>query len=241
MPYFSNHETLAERHRKPELQLRNFHSRVKSELFRSTETEGTLLDLAAGRGADCKRYAQFSSVCALDIDADALRELIRRASCLHEVHLRAVVGDITSCLHLLPQYYDAVSLMFAAHYACRDQKALTALARNVSAHLRQGGRFVGVDMDGEAVRMELAGQRSKWYKGWAHLSLTDDDELYVTIKSIGDEPKLEWLCDWPAFVETMEAQGLHLVHTAMLDPEGSVEDRELQAFSKLHRSWIFGK
>lgn len=237
-PYFRTHETLSQRQRKPEVELRNFHSTTKSRLFESTETRGLLLDLAAGRGADCGRYRRFASVHAVDIDADALHQLMQRT---RGVDVSPVVADFTRTLDI-PVLFDAVSLMFAAHYACRDWQAMTTLARNVSRHLRPGGRFVGVNMDGEAVRCELApGRRSRWYKGWANLSLGDGNELYVTIKSIADEPKLEWLVDWSAFVEAMESHGLRLQHTSMLDPTGFVCDPELQAFSRLHRLWIFQK
>ena len=38
----------------------------------------TLLDIAAGRGADLRRYAEFKNVVAVDNDAAALSELSRR-------------------------------------------------------------------------------------------------------------------------------------------------------------------
>ena len=202
----------------------------------ASEPHARLLDLGAGRGADTRRYSLFRHVTAVDRDPDALRELRRRAV----GPVETVWADMTAPLPLKGRQYDAVSAMFCTHYACGDPQTLDAFARNVSAHLRGGGKFVGLHLDGETVARELQACRTRSYRGWAELALADDDaHLDVTIRSISCRPKAEALVMWPTFVRVMTDHGLILDHTEMLDPGTAVRDVELRAFSRLHRSWSF--
>lgn len=246
MPYFGRNETLRQRKQKPEVEVRNFHSRVKAGLYAAAAAGGSLLDLGAGRGADCRRYARFGRVVAVDSDPDALETLTERVKRCSGPggHLTTIVADFTEPVDLdTHRPFDAVSLMFAAHYACRTAADLRTLAGNVSRHLRPGGVFFGVDMDGQAVCDELARapDRCRWYLGWAGLALKSNGALDVTITSIDTAPKTEWLVDWTLFLGAMTEAGLTLTHTAMLDPSHHVENGELRAFSRLHRLWNFTK
>ena len=133
--------------------------------------------------------------------------------------------------------FDAVSVMFAAHYACATHETLQQLVRNVACHLHERGRFVGIDMDGDTVAAEV-GPAGRDYTDWAHLSL-DGERLAARIQSISAEPRDEWLLRWPVFLSACQAAGLTLLQTGMLDPGPRVPQPELKAFSKLHRFWVF--
>lgn len=234
-PYFTRHETLAERRAKPEVALRNFHSRVKAWLLGAAAPGGRLLDLAAGRGADCRRYPAFREVVALDIDATALAELRRRVPAQR---VATVTADFTRPLPPGLGAFGCVSTMFAAHYACRTPGELAQFVGNVAGHLRPGGVFVGLDLDGDSVAAALGPGGRRSFTDWARLTLTGE-RLAVEIQSIGDGPKDEWLLRWDRFRAACAAAGMRLCSTGMLDPGGRVPQPDLGAFSRLHRWWIF--
>ena len=243
MSYFTYHEGKGSRRHKVEVSLRNYHSRVKSGLLADAARQhpgASLLDLGAGRGADCARYAQFRCVTAVDQDAEALAELRRRAAVIgQEVDIRQ--GNMLD--YRGGRQADVISTMFCAHYACGTDQSQQALAATVSENLKAGGHYVGLSMDGDSVLRELGNVRQKSYVGWAHISLTDGSPpcLNVTINSISPTPKREPLLMWPSFRAAMEASGLRLVCEGMLNPGTAIANAQLAAFSKLHRWWAFVK
>ena len=236
LPYFTSHETEAQRRRKPEVALRNFHSRIKGTLYESGKARGRLLDLAAGRGADCKRYGRYSEVVALDTDGDALTELRRRVTSLP---ITTVHADFTQPLPPGLGLFDCVSTMFCVHYACQTVDSLTALVSNVADSLKLGGVYIGIDMDGDEVVAALGVDGNKRYTDWAHLSLRGEC-LSVYIESIGG-CKDEWLVRWPLFRRICEDAGMQLRESNVIDPGRQAMHPELKAFSRLHRWWIFHK
>ena len=245
MAYFTSHETKSERQRKPEVQLRNYHSAVKAQLFKSAISASrhpeTLLDLAAGRGADCSRYAAFPLSVAVDRDAAAIEELKRRCPA------PSVFGVVADILQLEGQdrfrgRFGVVSLMFACHYFCGCLQNLRTLCSVVSEALTPGGVFIGVDIDGQRVKRELSQKPVLEYAGWARLQRLDDAEMLVTITSISQQPKREWFFDWDTFAGVVSEYGLQLVFTKVLLPSASdIAHPGLRAYSGLHRQWLFQK
>jgi len=229
--------------------LRNFHSSVKSRLFarailtisRSSQkghTSSTLLDLGAGRGADCARYKQFKNVLAIDKDQDALGQLQTRLQKSHKVC--TLCADMTQPFENLGQFH-VISAMFSCHYACETIDSLDRFANNVASSLKVGGCFIGIDIDGRKVTEALDGAGRMDFCDWAILELQEGC-LMVTIRSISDRPKKEWLVDWPALCRAMANHGLSLRHTELLDPTPTdISHSDLRAFSRLHRVWMFQK
>lgn len=243
MPYFRVNETIEQRRRAPALQVRNYHSRIKAGLFaRGAESvrDPALLDLAAGRGADCARYKSFARVTAVDRDSDALMELIRRASrSLPTCCVQCLQVDMTDTV-TLGETFDVVSVMSALHYACEGQGRLERFAENVARHLRPGGVFVGLDLDGAAVRAALGDEGKRSFTDWATLEL-DGDALWVTIRSISDQSIREGLLDWEAFERLMASHGIITESSQLLCPGAEVADEDLRSFSRLHRCWVMRK
>lgn len=233
MPYFTRHESMVQRRVKPEVPLRNFHSALKGSLLSGAPPRATLLDLGAGRGAECFRYKHFSQVVAVDKDPAALAELSRR--CGGRVPTRCADFQKPLMLHGLFTY---VSAFFCCHYAVPD---LETFAGNVARHLAPGGTFVGTDLDGAAVLTRLRECRAAVFcGGWARLELQPDDRhLNVTIASISDAPKPEGLLFWPDFLAAMQKHGLQLVDTGMFAPTGLADD--LAEYSRMHRWWVLRK
>lgn len=237
MSYFTTNESLAQRRRKPEVAVRNYHSRCKAELLKRGPNGGSLLDLGAGRGADASRYNQFCRVLAVDQDADALKELSRRTG--NATQVKTTCADFCRPLEI-QEHFDITAAFFCCHYAFRN---LAAFAENVARSLVSGGLFVGIDLDGTRVLEMLRVERQKTFGGkWARMELLDDDRnIAVTIESISDQPKTESLVFWQVFRRAMQHQGLVLLDTGILEPGQSISDESLANFSRLHRWWVFKK
>lgn len=242
MTYFTCNESKAERQRKPEVQLRNYHSAQKARLFQdaleAAPSPCTLLDLAAGRGADCGKYGLFSHVEAVDRDADAIRELKRRCPFDSVV---GVVGDVLS-IPEPPRLFSVVSVMFACHYFAGCSGDLDRLCATIHARLQPGGVFVGIDIDGDRVRRELGRDGTVEYADWARMQRIGASEMLVTIRSISESPKREWFFDWQPFHDMCCRHGMELVFTKVLMPAAAdIAHPGLRAFSGLHRQWMFRK
>jgi hypothetical protein len=152
---------------------------IKSQLFKKikpeiiykqqeTKPSVSLLDIAAGRGADIKRYAEaeFTHVVAIDNDSTALSELARRRYAMMKTIKKMPMINTTQVNmndnfqriidHLatlgMPSSYDAISCNFAIHYM-----TLTNVAKLVGKLLKPLGKFGFTVLDGERVNKLISG------------------------------------------------------------------------------------
>ena len=159
---------------------RKFHNSVKSELISSvtvaktSKYDGTLLDLAAGRGGDFHKWkaAKFKKVIGLDNDKDGLREAEQRYKDQPKPKPNVYYSWADSTKLIFPDYgaakddmsklrleeyipnknsFDVVSMMFALHYMFENETTLKNFLQNVSDNLKVGGHFIGTCFDGERV------------------------------------------------------------------------------------------
>lgn len=153
--------------------------------------KGTLLDLAAGRGADMRRYKKYySEVYAVDIDNDALSELLRRrdnyegSTKIHVIHanVRDFIGSPTEVTEpFTHNQFDVVLCNFAIHYILKEHDDLITFYNFVFAVLKPGGLFMFTSLDGSKVH-ELSikeGEVLKYHIEYVH---KDDDIMSNIIK-----------------------------------------------------------
>lgn len=159
---------------------RKFHNRVKSELINSVKVsktskyDGTLLDLAVGRGGDFHKWkaSKFKKIIGLDNDKDGLREAEQRYKDQPKPKPNVYYSWANSTKLIFPDYeaarddmsklrleeyipsknsFDVVSMMFALHYMFENETTLKNFLQNVSDNLKVGGHFIGTCFDGERV------------------------------------------------------------------------------------------
>jgi hypothetical protein len=140
-----------------------FNSYIKSILFKDIKTGANpvLLDIAAGRGADIRRYADsdYLHVVAIDEDINALSELSRRRFAIAKTkkipminttqvnmndNYQTIIDHFTNIG--FPAQYDSISCNFAIHYM-----KLQNLAKFVGKLLKPLGCFGFTCLNGEKV------------------------------------------------------------------------------------------
>lgn len=122
--------------------------------------------------------------------------------------------------------FDVATCMFALHYFCRDQTALSNLIDNVRKHLKVGGLFAGVCLDGRVVDDRLRGIPRGQGVGSSGGAQSDSHawhitKLYERFESLGSAIRVyngnigraqdEYLVDFEHVVSEFSRKGLHLV------------------------------
>src|SRR3989344_627878 len=150
---------------------------VISNVF-SENLKGTwVVDLASGRGGDIHRYQELhiKNVLAIDADAEAIGELIRRKfeyskimknrSKIHPMTIHAMIQDLKvtaeNVIESMNRFnlpignIDNVVCNFALHYFCDTLQNLRNIIRLVSKLLKVDGIFIFSVLDGEMIFNKL--------------------------------------------------------------------------------------
>lgn len=181
---------------------RNYFQRfVVGDLIKKYASEVQwIVDLAAGRGADLKRYmdAGIKNAIFVDIDKVALGELINRKISIATSTGRRNKSGMGMRIHTLARDLkdkaesisaeidkfgfrkndaDFVMMNFAMHYMCDKTENIRNLAKLVNNLLKKGGVFVFTVMSGESVFNALIDTKySESYK------IMEDDATDVVVK-----------------------------------------------------------
>lgn len=153
--------------------------------------------------------------------------------------------------------FDVISCQMAMHYACESEEKFGVFLDNIKKHGK--GIFFGTCLDGSAVyslmmgkqkhvfRVEnqIAGEFDKKYDDGAGWSEEFGKGISVLLESF-EQPQLEYLVPFGRVTELMRKAGYDLVATKMFsdhyDEQNSITlNQEKQAFSFLHRSFLFQK
>jgi hypothetical protein len=153
--------------------------------------------------------------------------------------------------------FDVISCQMAMHYACESEEKFGVFLDNIKKHGK--GIFFGTCLDGSAVyslmmgkqkhvfRVEnqIAGEFDKKYDDGAGWSEEFGKGISVLLESF-EQPQVEYLVPFGRVTELMRKAGYDLVATKMFsdhyDEQNSITlNKEKQAFSFLHRSFLFQK
>jgi ribA/ribD-fused uncharacterized protein len=153
--------------------------------------------------------------------------------------------------------FDVVSCQMAIHYACESDETFETFATNLETHGK--GLFFGTCLDGAAVYSLLLGKQSHLFRsgpqvfgefvkeyddgtGWSE---TFGNAVSVHLESF-EQPQKEYLVPFDKMVEVLKKHGYNLVGSTMFndhygEQNNTVLSQEHQAFSFLHRSFVFEK
>ena len=153
--------------------------------------------------------------------------------------------------------FDDISCQFAIHYACVSEEAFRAFTENLKVHGKK--RFFGTCMDGAAVYALLLGKKNHLFRadGQVFGEFTKDypdgdawrpefgQMLRVHLESF-EKPMQEALVPFERVTELLKEAGYELETTQMFQEYYSQQTaitltQEHQAFSFLHRAFIFNK
>ena len=153
--------------------------------------------------------------------------------------------------------FDDVSCQFAIHYACVSEEAFRAFTENLKIHGKK--RFFGTCMDGAAVYALLLGKKNHIFRadGQVYGEFTKDypdgdawrPEFGLTLRvylESFEKPMQEALVPFERATELLKEAGYELEMTQMFSEYYSQQTaitltQEQQAFSFLHRTFIFNK
>ena len=173
---------------------RNFHSYVKSEIFKSFKGTDYTIDLASGKGQDLLRYSkyEFKNVVFLEIDTVALLELTSRKYDLlqknkgylkpHPINIKSHQLDLNdnyktnierlSDIDVREKSADIIMCNFAFHYLIKNRASIINIAKFINHYVRPGGRFIFTAFDANDVIRLLNAHRGEW-------TVYEDDQLKI--------------------------------------------------------------
>ena len=151
--------------------------------------------------------------------------------------------------------FDVISCQMAIHYACASEDTFKAFAENLEQHGK--GLFFGTCLDGAAVYALLMGKQSHMFRSgpqvFGEFVKEYDDEqgwteefgkaVSVHLESF-EQPQKEYLVPFEKMTEVLKKHGYNLVGSTMFadhyaDQNNVLLSQEHQAFSFLHRSFVF--
>lgn len=261
--YYQKKQTVLERNADPMIRIRDFHNNVKKMCYTKASffvkgrgNQGiplrSLLDIAGGRGGDISKYSSINCehVTVIDIDQKGLDECRRRFTSWkrkYPLSINMLQGDMN-----LPGFgknvqgiFPIVACHFAIHYAFSSERDVNICLQNVYDCLRVGGIFMVTMLDGKTL---CSRQKDTLHFGQhTTISLPCKDRsdfgypLDITIRSISDYPKREYLVDFEVLQRKATEYNLEVVETGMFsDMEDTLSDSDLE-YSCLHRWVLFMK
>ena len=153
--------------------------------------------------------------------------------------------------------FDAISCQFAIHYACESEETFKTFATNLETHGKRS--FFGTCLDGASVYALLLGKQSHMFRvgrqvfgefvkqyddgvGWTE---EFGQPISVHLESF-EQPQKEYLVPFAKLTQRLEEAGYELVETKLFSDHYAEQNQVLfsqehQAFSFLHRSFVFKK
>ena len=180
--------------------LRTFHNDVKMIMiskYSSYVKEAStisLLDIGVGRGGDMHKWnkCNIRNVIGIDVNKVYIHEAIKRLKRISYMNSNKCYKFYYTFPDLMFQSFcakmqikchnnfDLVSCMFAFHYFWKNEHTLRDIIKQISDSLKDGGYFIGVAPQGEAIQSLLGG--SKTYTT-PNMQI---ERKYDTVSKIGD-------------------------------------------------------
>ena len=259
--YYQKSQTIRERNTDPMIRIREFHNSIKKMCYTKASSlvkvslrddENSLLDIAGGRGGDISKYSAIccKHVTVIDIDQQGLDECRRRFTTWKRKYpfsIDMLQGDMT-----LPGFgkdfkkeYPIVACHFAIHYAFSSEHDVNVCLQNVRDCLCVGGIFTVTMLDGRAIH-DLRSE-SISFGDHTIISLPCKERtdfgypLDITIRSISDFPKREYVVDFKVFTRKASEYNIEVVETGMFGASlDTLSDSDME-YSSLHRWVLFRK
>ena len=195
--------------------MRDAHNHLKRALineawfFSGPGEEGTVVDLACGRGGDLAKVPPVRHYIAVDCADLGLQELARRHREMKRTSdLRLIEGD-AAYADIPTKSADIVMLNFALHYFTDTRDHLDCLLRTVSGALKEGGVFCGTCVDSNRVRTSPNATCEAWPSP-DELERNPFGHRYrYTLGQCVDA--FEYMIHTPTFVQMAHGHGLYLM------------------------------
>ena len=247
--------------------MRKFHNKVKEYMYsKYTKNCESMLELCSGRGGDMHKWVHnnIHNIVGYDISERNIAECQRRWGELkakHELQFNYSFHKLDLCSNKAlgkiyeqsPNRFNAVSCQFGIHYFFGSDDTISNIINILDATLEPDGYFMITFMDNKCID-ELLHEKSVYFN-------ESNNEIQYMIKrnfnqikiilngnSILSEGSNEYIIDFDAFCNLMNAKGYRVVETELfknLPPSNFPELNNLKEFEKdisfLNRYCIFQK
>lgn len=249
--------------------MRKYHNQEKlAILSKEFAKNSVILDIGSGRGGDLHKWDQlgFKTVYVVEPNTDNLDELqLRRETTkvktqVHTMNIGAEqTQEISAVINKNSQILDGIVSFFSMTFFPQSKELYNGFIDTIDL-LPEGGKFVGIVMDGYKVRdlleetryaNEIPDDESVSYETKAYnitqASEFDDDIIGNTIEITLNDPssmvkdQTEWLFYFEPFKIALEKKGFKLLHQGFLD-KGSMFDmlpEQSRTLSSLFRAFVF--
>jgi hypothetical protein len=262
--------------------MRRDHNNTKRDMLKTYFKEGdVLMDWGSGRGGDLEKWQDvgLSKVYVVEPNETNLEELERR---LEEMTTKGydasrvvvvrdsegglVGGQSTQVLLDVvgEDKLDGITAFFSLTYFGKDPEIYNGMIESIDSLLSQGGKFVGIVMDGVKVRKAL--EESKKEQGFeeeeaaslmnpsfsieqvsAYSDAVEEgkNEIEITLNDPTSMVKnqQEWLFYFDIFERELGQRGFELVTTGFLDESQNYDvlPKDSKIFSGMNRYFVFQK
>lgn len=238
--------------------MRKYHNKIKENILYRSFTQGqTILDIGSGRGGDINKWNKIGlkKVYAVDPDEENRQEMMRRIATSRNLKTDVEVLNMGAESDKLDEYVDekidGVVSFFSLTFFPKSKNMYMGLIKNVSSLLESNGKFVGIMMDGNAVR-ELLEKHNGHYEGHAFSIKGEDikgnkigDEIILNIKDAASvkQDQVEFLVYFNELEKSLKNQSVILKNDALLNmgDEFKALPKESQLFSSMNRQFSFFK
>jgi len=196
--------------------MRRYHNTIKRQMISTLEPHSILLDIGAGRGGDVLKWIDSKlNVFVVEPDIDHIQELIKRLEqnkyhkikdnvyhynlvnndTLKVIILNTIGEDTTTIVNTFQQHFgarkaDAISMFNSLTFMFKDKSTFNSLLSTINKLLRENGIFMGIVMDGYAVKQLMVPYYDfrnilRHLKEYEYFNL--DDKSIVSKKFISDD------------------------------------------------------
>jgi len=233
---------------------RRYANLTKNKLIENFVPKGSVvLDIGSGRGGDLWKWNEPEMVYSIDVDQSNINEFNKRIQNLrnkNNFRVGKMGGQETA--KILEFMGDAkanvVTSFFSLTFFPKSSKMYEGLIETIDKVLANGGRFVGVTMDGMKTRekLEAAGSEidTPLYKIEQVTEFDDNpigNEITIDLKekSTMVHDQTEYLVYFDYLVSRLEDIGIRLVESRFLDEGMQFLPKSTLEFASYNRTFVF--
>ena len=222
--------------------LRYFHNNIKRSMIEDCGKGKYLLDIGSGRGGDLHKWKGSQlRVLAVEPSKENIGEFEKRlgetgytfsndeyTSGETRVRILNTVGEdskliVKTFYDTFGEKADCISIFNALTFFYKDEENLDALVETVSELLKVEGTFIGMVMDGAAVRKMMGSAKSIKQDSWEIKKMVDftdepyGNKIYINLVDTIVKDQEEYLVDFQALKDKLAEKGIFLARSEMLD------------------------
>ena len=245
--------------------LRQLHNNIKKRMLESCR-DNYLLDIGSGRGGDLHKWKPLNlKVFAVEPSLENIQEFQERLEesgykydettghyIFDKTHVRIMNGrgqDTEDIVRGYKSSYDTppgyITIFNALTFFFESEESLNALIDTIDSLLPSGGSFMGMVMDGDAVKQMMGTLDTIEQVSWKIKKMGDFTEspygnkIYIDLEDTIVQNQVEYLVDFKEFTKKLAEKGIHVDTVEMLSSKNLSPSQS--ALYNLYKTFKFKK